>query len=75
MRGVNEDELLDFVQLTKDKPLDIRFIEYMPFSGNGWSDAELVPFREAVKTIQSRWPEFIPITNAPNDTSKVNYFV
>ncbi|NXE88944.1 MOCS1 protein, partial [Menura novaehollandiae] len=33
MRGFNEDELLDFVNFTKDLPLDVRFIEYMPFDG------------------------------------------
>lgn len=33
MRGLNEDELLDFVALTEGLPLDVRFIEYMPFDG------------------------------------------
>lgn len=33
MRGLNEDELMDFVTLTERKPLDVRFIEYMPFDG------------------------------------------
>ncbi|XP_043541907.1 molybdenum cofactor biosynthesis protein 1 [Chiloscyllium plagiosum] len=33
MRGLNEDELLDFVRLTEKKPVDVRFIEYMPFDG------------------------------------------
>lgn len=33
MRGLNEDELLDFVALTEKKPLQVRFIEYMPFDG------------------------------------------
>lgn len=33
MRGLNEDELLDFVALTQGLPLDVRFIEYMPFDG------------------------------------------
>lgn len=33
MRGLNEDELIDFVSLTERKPLDVRFIEYMPFDG------------------------------------------
>lgn len=33
MRGFNEDELLGFVDFTKDLPLDVRFIEYMPFDG------------------------------------------
>ena len=34
MRGTNEDELSDFVAMTKEQPLDVRFIEYMPFGGN-----------------------------------------
>ncbi|NXO16302.1 MOCS1 protein, partial [Oriolus oriolus] len=33
MRGFNEDEVLDFVDFTKDLPVDVRFIEYMPFDG------------------------------------------
>lgn len=33
MRGLNEDELLDFVAWTEGLPLDVRFIEYMPFDG------------------------------------------
>lgn len=41
MRGLNEDELLDFVQLTEKKPLEVRFIEYMPFDG----EYSLLPIR------------------------------
>jgi cyclic pyranopterin phosphate synthase len=33
MRGVNDQEVLDFVELTRNKPVEIRFIEYMPFDG------------------------------------------
>lgn len=36
MRGLNEDELLDFVSLTETRPLEVRFIEYMPFDGKCW---------------------------------------
>ena len=32
-RDVNHDEILDFVALTKTSPVDVRFIEYMPFDG------------------------------------------
>lgn len=38
MRGFNEDELLGFVEFTKDLPLDVRFIEYMPFDGKQFSE-------------------------------------
>ena len=30
MRGINDDELADFARLTLDRPLAVRFIEYMP---------------------------------------------
>ena len=30
MRGINDNELLDFAALTIDKPCTVRFIEYMP---------------------------------------------
>jgi uncharacterized Fe-S cluster-containing radical SAM superfamily enzyme len=34
MKGVNDDEIIDFVDLTKHKNLDLRFIEFMPFLEN-----------------------------------------
>ena len=33
MRGVNEGEMSSFVDLTRNKPVTVRFIEYMPFDG------------------------------------------
>jgi len=33
--GINTDEINDFVRLTKDKNLTVRFIEEMPFNGKG----------------------------------------
>jgi len=33
--GINTDEILDFVRLTKDKNIAVRFIEEMPFNGKG----------------------------------------
>lgn len=33
MRGVNDQEVPDFIELTRNKPIEVRFIEYMPFDG------------------------------------------
>lgn len=33
VNGLNDNEVLDFVDLTKDKPISVRFIEFMPFTG------------------------------------------
>jgi cyclic pyranopterin phosphate synthase len=37
IRGGTEDEFYDFVNLARTEPMDIRFIEFMPFAGNGWN--------------------------------------
>lgn len=46
MKGVNDDEILDFVEFTRDRNINVRFIEYMPFDGNVWSTQKLVPYKE-----------------------------
>ncbi|CAI5770799.1 cofactor biosynthesis 1 isoform X1 [Podarcis lilfordi] len=57
MRGLNEDELVDFVALTEKQPLDVRFIEYMPFDGNKWNFRKMVSYKEMLDTIKQKWPE------------------
>ena len=33
MKRINDDEVASFAEFTRDKPVDVRFIEYMPFDG------------------------------------------
>jgi Molybdenum cofactor biosynthesis enzyme len=33
VKGLNDSEVLDFVELTRNKSLSVRFIEFMPFTG------------------------------------------
>lgn len=33
VKGLNDHEVLDFVDMTKNKPISVRFIEFMPFTG------------------------------------------
>ncbi|XP_047103892.1 molybdenum cofactor biosynthesis protein 1-like [Schistocerca piceifrons] len=73
MRGFNEDEVCSFVELTKEKNVDVRFIEYMPFSGNKWNDGKMVSFNEMLQIIRKQWPNFDPLPNGPNDTSKASH--
>ncbi|WAR19272.1 MOCS1-like protein [Mya arenaria] len=70
MRGLNDDEICDFVALTEHKNLDVRFIEYMPFDGNKWNSKKMVPYMEMVGAIRDRFPQFNRIQDMPNDTSK-----
>ncbi|NXG22340.1 MOCS1 protein, partial [Grallaria varia] len=75
MRGLNEDELLDFVDFTKDLPLDVRFIEYMPFDGNKWNFRKMVSYKEMLDTIKQRWPELEKLPCETSSTAKVDYKV
>ncbi|XP_037718303.1 molybdenum cofactor biosynthesis protein 1 isoform X1 [Drosophila subpulchrella] len=70
MRDFNEDEICDFVEFTRDRPVDVRFIEYMPFSGNKWHTERLISYKDTLQTIRQRWPDFEALPNGPNDTSK-----
>lgn len=70
MRGLNEDEILNFVDITKEKNIDVRFIEYMPFDGNKWNTKKMVSYSEMLQIIREKYPEFRRIADAPNDTSK-----
>lgn len=55
MRGVNDGEILDFVKLTMERPYAVRFIEYMPTSGDGdWRDL-CVPGSEIMERIAGRY--------------------
>lgn len=55
MRGFNDDELLDFVDFAIALSLNVRFIEYMPFLGNRWREADCVPCREMQERIERKY--------------------
>uniref|UniRef100_A0A0A9X9J3 Molybdenum cofactor biosynthesis protein 1 n=1 Tax=Lygus hesperus TaxID=30085 RepID=A0A0A9X9J3_LYGHE len=70
MKGFNDDEILDFVEFTKDRNVDVRFIEYMPFTGNKWDTDKMLSYKEMMTIIRNRYPDVSPLRNHPNDTSK-----
>lgn len=41
--GVNDDELLELVELARERPLEMRFIELMPTKGTDWRPARFLP--------------------------------
>lgn len=72
MKDFNDNEILDFIGLTKNKNLKIRFIEFMPFNGNHWDKSKLVSYAEIMETIQTGYSfsEIERLPDAPNDTAK-----
>ena len=57
VRGVNDDEVLDFAAFGRSKGVEIRFIEWMPLDGGGhWTSGQVVPATEIVEAIDAVWP-------------------
>lgn len=71
MKGVNDNEILDFVELTRNKNIHVRFIEYMPFSGNKWHCEKMVTYIDLVNKICKKYPNFSRLSSNFSDTSKV----
>ncbi|WP_405297043.1 GTP 3',8-cyclase MoaA [Algibacter sp. Ld11] len=74
MKDFNEDEIIDFIHFTKDLPIAVRFIEFMPFDGNKWDMSKMVSYAEVMKLVNASFTEtdIKRLKDAPNDTSK-NY--
>jgi cyclic pyranopterin phosphate synthase len=69
MKGFNENEINDFIRWTMFIPIQIRFIEFMPFSGNRWTGNKVFSMQEMFSEIGSEF-EFIPVENELHDTAK-----
>src|SRR3546814_3806736 len=50
MKGLNDDEILDFVELTRSLPVEVRFIVFMLYSGNRWGSEKRRVGKEGVST-------------------------
>jgi len=68
MKGINDTEFVDFLNLTKELPVEIRFIELMPIgeSINLYEESK-VNFSEILK----QHPELVPIETSTNSTAQL----
>ena len=70
MQGKNEEDIQALVELTKDKPVSVRFIEEMPFNGTGshypilhWTHPRILA------KIKEQYPDIYKIPDGPSSTS------
>ena len=57
MRGVNDDELVDFARFGRELGVTVRFIEFMPLDAEeAWSEAAVVSQEEILATISAVYP-------------------
>ena len=57
MKGHNDDEVVDFARLAREKGYEVRFIEFMPLDADGtWSKDLVVPSRRIREQIEDLFP-------------------
>ena len=59
LAGINDDEPADFIEFIRHRPLNVRFIEFMPFPGNPWQENRYVPSR-TIHAALSRQYNLVP---------------
>ncbi|MBI1780415.1 MAG: GTP 3',8-cyclase MoaA [Sphingobacteriales bacterium] len=69
MKGLNDAEINDFIEWTKHDPVHVRFIEFMPFSGNKWTSNKVFTWKEMLSVIEEKY-SFLPLKNDEHDTAK-----
>ncbi len=67
MRGVNDDEIADFVSFGRRKGVEVRFIEFMPLDADGiWTNDLVVGVDEILARVNDACPvEPVQRTSAP----------
>lgn len=74
IKGFSDDEIINFIKLTKDLSINIRFIEFMPFDGNKWDMDKMISHKEVIDRVNNSFKEenVLRIEDEKNDTSR-NY--
>ncbi|MEM6326591.1 MAG: GTP 3',8-cyclase MoaA [Bacteroidota bacterium] len=74
LRGQNDDEVADLADLALRLPVEVRFIEWMPFAGLGWDRSALVPWTETREAIEAVHGPLLPRVDAPDATARTFHF-
>lgn len=75
MDGKNTQDIIPLVQLTKELPVSVRFIEEMPFNGDGHIYSGLKwHYSRIIEEIKDKYPGLQKLRDAPASTS-YNYHI
>ncbi|MBO9204890.1 MULTISPECIES: GTP 3',8-cyclase MoaA [Niastella] len=69
MKEFNDQEINDFVRWTKDVPVHVRFIEFMPFQGNKWTSNKVLTWQQILQIVEAEF-SFLPLKDELNETAK-----
>ncbi|HBN45364.1 MAG TPA: GTP 3',8-cyclase MoaA [Candidatus Marinimicrobia bacterium] len=68
MRGFNDDEIGDFIELTKNSDLTVRFIELMPFDAHQiWKTGKFIGAEEIMEILHTLYPKLHTVTGSSTE--------
>lgn len=70
IRGINDDEIIDFARMSVEAPCDVRFIELMPFGDRGLHDGKRCVTTDEVKRIVSHLGDLTPVRERRDGPAK-----
>jgi len=75
MDGKNTQDIIPLVELTRDMPVDVRFIEEMPFNGDGHQYSGITwDYHRIMEEIKSKYPNIQKLDDAAYSTA-YNYHI
>ncbi len=71
MAGKNTDDILPMAELTRDLPVSVRFIEEMPFNGEGNRYGSQLPWdhRQIIEHLRAHYPDLQKLQDPPHSTA------
>lgn len=69
MKGLNDNEINAFIEWTKNLPVQVRFIEFMPFDGNRWTSNQVFTWSDMLAEIEKKYTP-IRLNDGIHDTDK-----
>lgn len=69
IKGINDHEVIEFINYFKNKNVNLRFIEFMPFGSNSWERAGFISYKELIEQINLHY-SLIPLAKDKNAVAK-----
>ena len=68
MKDFNDDELVDFIEMTKENNITVRFIELMPFDSHQiWKTGKFYKADEILSQIKYRYKDFVDVSGSSTE--------
>jgi len=69
MKGINTEDIIPLAELAKNYPVDVRFIEEMPFNGGYKENVAMYSSRDILSDLRSHYPELGELPSEHGDTA------